>query len=146
VEKDGGVVDGPAYTEVKVRNGDHLRIGDLLDFDFFRSPCIHPFLEEGLIWWGSFYAHTDKDWNLKKFRDGVQMHSKIDRSQVAYATSIYRRDCDIVIFTLHCDRVRGKRHMPPFDDRNSFNQLYLLLRSLGMTLVPGQISIPMPLN
>lgn len=83
VEKEGGVVHGTAYTEVKVRvrNGDHLRIGDLVDFDVFRSACIHPLLEEGLIWRRNFYANIDKpDWSLKRFRNGVQMRSRICRS------------------------------------------------------------------
>lgn len=144
VEKDGGVVYGSAYTEVKVRNRDYLRIGDLV----FRSRLIHPLPEEGLIWWGNFFTKNNihKSCDLKVLRDGVQSHSRIRRSQVAYAASIYRRDCDIVIFTRHCDLARRKRHWPPFDDRYCVTKLYLWLRDLGMTLVPDHISVPMPSN
>lgn len=154
VEKDGGVIHGSAYTEVKVRNGDYLRIGDLVTFDSRHSVFIHPLPEEGLIWWGNFFTHqVDLDdlddldfWELKELRDGVLSHSRIHRSQVAYAASTYRRDCDIVIFTHHCDLARRKRHWPLFDDRICVIDLYSWLRDLGMTLVPDHISIPMPSN
>lgn len=76
VEKHGGVVPGPAYTEVKVRNGDHLRIGHLVNAHLSLSSYIHPLLEEGFIWWGNVYTDKDKVWEYWGLRDGALIHSK----------------------------------------------------------------------
>lgn len=149
VEKGLVVVYGSAYTEVKVRNGDYLRIGDLVDSDIRLSRLIHPLPEAGLIWWGDPFTNieTDEYSELKRVRLEVRSHSRIRRSPVAYAASVYRRDCDIVIFTRHCDQARRTRHSLPFDDdRYCVTALYLWLHDLGTTLVPDHISIPMPSN
>jgi len=111
VEKDGKAVDGPASTEVNVQpEGDYLRIGDVV------LPCIknisvelHPLPEDGLLW----YGYVGKS---RRIKDGLwyaecpgedERYGEIPRSQVAYATSIYLRDCDIVFFIMECGRVRG---------------------------------------
>lgn len=150
VEKDGGVVNGPAYTEVRLNiHGDDLRIGDIVYPAPLSRAYIHPLPEEGLIWWGD--VHTDEDLKeypgLNAYRDGVEIHGEIHRSQVTYATSIYLRDCDIVLFTLHCAPARGRhRYMADGEDAFHINLLYCCLFKLGMSLVPGQTSIPMPSN
>jgi hypothetical protein len=151
VDRNGGVVNGPAYTEVRLHwPGGDLRIADIvypLALPHLHSH-IHPLPEEGLIWYG--VVRTDEDlkrhpW-LKNYRDGVEIHGEIHRSQIAYATSVYLRDCDIVLFTLHCARARGQRHMADGEGSFRIRDLYAWLFDFGMSLVPGQTSIPMPSN
>lgn len=149
VEKDGGAVNGPAYTEVKVRTkGDHLRIGDVVYDHTQPTGRFHPLPEEGLIWYGDIRTHNQKgQYCLYLYPDGANRHGPIYRRQVAYAISAYLRDCDIVLFILHCPQIRGKPLRPASCDHQwGVHKLHWWLIRLGWALVPGQISIPMPSN
>jgi hypothetical protein len=140
VEKDGKAVNGPAYTEVKVQpRGDYLRIRDIV------LPCmnilneVHPLPEEGLLWHGWIRKKEllEYAWQVEYPADN-EKYGEIPRSQVAYAASIYLRDCDIVFFILECGRIRGQ-----WVSNYGAMQLNFWLCLLGMSLVPGQTSIPM---
>lgn len=67
---------------------------------------------------------------------------KILPTQVAYATSIYLQDCNVVFFTLECGLVRGE-YIAEYDPNSTSGQPGGWLHNMGMSLVPGQISIPM---
>jgi hypothetical protein len=144
VEKDGKAVNGPPYTEVKVQpKGDYLRMGDVV------FPCcgydvwfyLHPLPEGGLIWYGHITPEEEKQlpWYIRYPREDKE-YGEIRGSQVAYATSTYLRDCDIVLFIVECVRIRG----PPISSRAS--SLNVWLYHLEKSLVPGQTSIPMPVT
>jgi len=131
VEKKGLVVDGPAYTEVKVQpNGDFLRIGDVLN-PWLKQVWerLRPLPEAGILWYGGACKLE------------LEKYGELQTDQVTYATSTYLRDCDIVFFTGECRYVRR--------DYNSGLDAKFLnywLYPLGMSLVPGQTSIPMPVT
>jgi hypothetical protein len=143
VEKDGKAVDGPAYTEVHVRpDGDHLRIGDMVYPSGWDEYFIHPLPEDGLLWFGGI--KPDEYFEMfpytKEIPQEIEEHGEIPQSQVACATSIYLRDCDVVFFTLECSRFRGEY----------INNTYMTgtrlrdwLYAMNGILVTGQISIPM---
>jgi len=144
VEKDGKVINGPAYTEVRVQPmKDHLRICDLVFpcCDFNITFYLHPLPEEGLIWHGHVPPEDEEPlpWYLQYPRE-IDQYGEIPRSQIAYATSTYLQDCDIVFFILECARIRG----PPTSSRCL--QLNVWLYHLYMSLVPGQTSVPMPVT
>ncbi|KAJ5423597.1 hypothetical protein N7491_008813 [Penicillium cf. griseofulvum] len=111
IEKDGKVINGSAYTEVKVqpRGGqDHLRLGDvMLPYNKILSE-VHPLPDEGLLWHG-FIRKKELEryaWESHYPTDD-EKYGEIPRSQVAYATK-YLRDCDIAFFILECGRIRGQ--------------------------------------
>lgn len=145
VEKDGWVVDGPAYTEVKVQpKGGVLRIRDVAIPCFDGVwPRLHPLLEVGILWYGVVPKP-----NMELERYGVPLtygdlwrHGELQRDQVAYATSIYLRDCDIVFFTQECASLRGH-----YNSGVTGMVLNCWLYHLGQSLVPRQTSIPMPVT
>jgi hypothetical protein len=146
VEKDGKAVNGPAYTEVEVQpGGDHLRIRDVA------LPCInsifaeiHPLPEEGLLWYGGIRREERRKVPsalCSQYPADNQKYGEIPRSQVAYAGSIYLRDCDIVFFILECGRIRGQ-----WVSNYGAIGLNSWLCRIGMRLVPGQTSISMPVT
>lgn len=148
VEKDGGAVDGPAYTEVKVQlKGERLRIGDVVNAYPLPRALLHPLPEEGLFWFG--FIHTkeliEESPYMRAYADDAERHGDIHKSQVAYASSVYLRDCDIVIFVLHCCWVRGQWERQLRPPTIYATCLHRWLRELERELVPGQISIPMPM-
>lgn len=145
IEKDGKAVNGPAYTEVKVQprgSQGYLRIRDVV------LPCtkildkVHPLLDEGLLWYGGIgESKPQLDPWVPQFPTDSERYGEISRSQVAYATSIYLLDCDIVFFILECGRVRGQ-----WVSNHGARMLHFWLCRIWMSLVPGQISIPMPVT
>lgn len=151
VEKDGKAVDGPAYTEVKVwPYEDYLRIGDIIfsdedrvhrhDEPLGRCHLMHPLPEEeGLIWYGRILTKEEKKW-IPSIPASVR-YWEIPQSQVMYATSTYLQDCDVVFFILECGRARNQ-----FVGEYAYNYpaavLNRWLRDMRMSLVPGQISVP----
>lgn len=143
VEKDGWVVDGPVYTEVKVQpHGDFLRIIDVA------TPCykpvralLHPLPEEGIVWLGKVSTlHHYPPFSL--CGPGEQeRYGEVQRNQLAYATSIYLRDCDVVFFTQECRYIR-EHYNSGLTAMETNSWLY----NLGKSLVPEQTSIPMPVT
>jgi hypothetical protein len=152
VEKDGKAVDGPAYTEVKVwPYGDYLRIGDMIypcenghhyypDEVPGRCSLFHPLPEDGLLWFG--FVLTEEQRSEPWYAPASVEYWEIPQSQVVYATSNYLRNCDVVFFTLECGRARNQ-----FVSEYAYNcvaaALDRWLRAMRMSLVPGQIYIPM---
>lgn len=147
IEKDGGEVDGPAYTKVKLLKGDQLRIGDVINAYPLPHACLHPLPQEGLLWYGLIHTKEiiKRASYMRAYADDAEKHGDIHKSQVEYASSVYLHDCDIVIFVLHCCWFRGqvKRNLRPPEMYSP--GLHRWLRELEGELIPGQISIPMPM-
>jgi hypothetical protein len=105
---------------------------------------IHPLPEEGLVWIGKIYREEYFEMfpHTRKYAQEIEVHGEILQSQIAYATSVYLRGCDVVFFTLECASFRGE--YVGYYSTNATLRCWLY--DMNGILVAGQISIPMPVS